>query len=151
MYFVPYLYGGRSAPYNYNTKYTSLLRVFPESVSVGFSLSTLTAGEKLRHRLTCVPVGLHSLIRILASLRCAARGANPYATDRFRVAAGPTVKHPRNNWPILRWDQRSFSWFMLDRQEESGQGVSFGTMETNFRDKLHECNQNHRFGLHSVN
>ena len=28
MYFVPYLYGGRSPPYNYNTKYTSLPRVF---------------------------------------------------------------------------------------------------------------------------
>ena len=40
---------------------------------------------------------------------------------------------------------------MLDRQEESGQGVSFGTMETNFRGKVHECNPNHRFGLHSVN
>ena len=26
----------------------------------------------------------------------------------------------RNNRPILRWDQRSFLWFMLDRQEESG-------------------------------
>ena len=40
---------------------------------------------------------------------------------------------------------------MLDRQEESGQGVSFGTMEANFRGKLHECTPNHRFGLHSVN
>ena len=28
MYFVPYLYGGRSPPYNYNTKYTSPPRVF---------------------------------------------------------------------------------------------------------------------------
>ena len=28
VYFVPYLYGGRSPPYNYNTKYTSLPRVF---------------------------------------------------------------------------------------------------------------------------
>ena len=95
--------------------------------------------------------GVPSLIRIFASLRCALRGANPYATDRFRAAADPTAKLGRNNGPILRWDQRSFWWFMLDRQEESGQGVSFGTMESNFRGKLHECNQNHRFGLHSVN
>ena len=28
VYFVPYLYGGRSPPYNCNTKYTSPLRVF---------------------------------------------------------------------------------------------------------------------------
>ena len=28
VYFVPYLYGGRSPPYNYNTKYTSPPRVF---------------------------------------------------------------------------------------------------------------------------
>ena len=28
MYFVPYLYGGRSPPYTYNTKYTRPLRVF---------------------------------------------------------------------------------------------------------------------------
>ena len=39
---------------------------------------------------------------------------------------------------------------MLDRQEESAQGVSFGTMETNLRGKVHECNPNHRFGLHSI-
>ena len=67
------------------------------------------------HRPECVPVGLHSLIRIFASLRCAARGANPYATDRFRAAAEPTGKKSRNNGPILRWDQLSFWRFMLDR------------------------------------
>ena len=66
--------------------------LIPESVSEGFSFSRLTAGEKLRHRPACVPVGLHSLIRISASLRCAPRGKNPYATDRFRAAAEPTEK-----------------------------------------------------------
>ena len=32
-----------------------------------------------------------------------------------------------------------------------GKSHSFGRKETNFRDELHECNPNHRFGLHSVN
>ena len=32
-----------------------------------------------------------------------------------------------------------------------GKSRSFGRKETNFRDELHECNPNHRFGLHSVN
>ena len=64
---------------------------------------------------------------------------------------GANGKNRRNNRLILRWDQLSFWWFMLDRQEKSGQGVSFGTMETNFRGKLHECTPNHRFGLHLVN
>ena len=70
--------------------------------------------------------GLPSLIRTFASLRCAPRGKNPYATDRFRPAAEPTGKirgHPRNNRPILRWDQRSFRGCMLDR-------VKLCTLET---------------------
>ena len=29
--------------------------------------------------------------------------------------------HGRNNWPILRWDQLAFWWFMLERQEQTGQ------------------------------
>ena len=33
---------------------------------------------------------------------------------------GANRKNRRNNWPILRWDQLSFWWFVLDRQEESG-------------------------------
>ena len=68
-------------------------------------------------------MGLHSLIRISASLRCAPRGANPYATDRFRADRSQPLKftdQPSNNQPILRWDQLAFWWFMLDRQEESG-------------------------------
>ena len=36
--------------------------------------------------------GVPSLICFSASLRCAPRGANLYATDRFRAAAEPTVK-----------------------------------------------------------
>ena len=64
--------------------------------------------------------GVPSLIRIFASLRCAARGANPYATDRFGLPRVQPENIVRNNRPILRWDQRSFLWFMLDRQEESG-------------------------------
>ena len=34
--------------------------------------------------------GVPSLIRTFASLRCAPRGKNPYATDKFRAAAEPT-------------------------------------------------------------
>ena len=36
--------------------------------------------------------GVPSLIRTFASLRCAPRGTNPYATDRSWAAAEPTVK-----------------------------------------------------------
>ena len=41
VYFVPYLYGGRSPPYNCNTKYTSLLRVFDNFNSKVKTLATL--------------------------------------------------------------------------------------------------------------
>ena len=40
VYFVPYLYGGRSPPYNCNTKYTSPLRVFDNFNSKAKTIAT---------------------------------------------------------------------------------------------------------------
>ena len=40
VYFVPYLYGGRSPSYNYNTKYTSPLKVFDNFNSKAEKLAT---------------------------------------------------------------------------------------------------------------
>ena len=53
---------------------SSAPQVFPESVSEGFSLSALTAGEKLRHRWECVPA---VYLRLFALLRRS--GAHPAA------------------------------------------------------------------------
>ena len=95
-------------------------------MSEGFSFSRLTAGEKLRHRWTCVPA---VYLRLFALLRRS--GAHPAAripmlrTDFGLPRSQPEkiTDHLRNNRPILRWDQRSFRWFMLDR-------VKFCTLET---------------------
>ena len=40
VYFVPYLHGGRSPPYNCNTKYTSPLRVFANFNSKAKNIAT---------------------------------------------------------------------------------------------------------------
>ena len=42
VYFVPYLYGGRSPPYNCNTKYTSPLSVFDNFNFKAKSIGMLT-------------------------------------------------------------------------------------------------------------
>ena len=42
---------------------------------------------------------------------------------QISACRGANRKNPSHNRPILRWDQRSFWWFMLDRQEESGKIV----------------------------
>ena len=42
---------------------------------------------------------------------------------QISACRGANRKNLRNNWPILRWDQRSFRWFMLDR-------VKLCTLET---------------------
>ena len=52
MYFVPYLYGGRSPPYTYNTKYTGPPRVFdtPSSHSNFNPNSNSNFNSKLKNK-----------------------------------------------------------------------------------------------------
>ena len=45
VYFVPYLYGGRSPPYNRNTKYTSPLRVFDNFNSKAKTVGTFNFSQ----------------------------------------------------------------------------------------------------------
>ena len=48
VYFVPYLYGGRSPPYNFNTKYTSPLRVFDNFNFKAKTIGTFNFSKKLK-------------------------------------------------------------------------------------------------------
>ena len=61
VYFVPYLYRGRSPPYNYNTKYTSLPRVFDTPLShSNFNFNSNSNFEILPNN--CTPVNCNYVV-----------------------------------------------------------------------------------------
>ena len=68
------------------------LFIFPESVSEGFSFSGLIYRGKVAPSLSVRSGGITFAYSHFGGERCAPRGANPYATDRFRAAAEPTAK-----------------------------------------------------------